>query len=265
MQVMYDERLLEAVFKRDRTIVISGIVGVSVLAWAYMFYLASGMKNMDVGMNMVMPQIQSWGAVDFLLTFVMWTVMMVAMMVPSAAPMVLMFATVNRKRREQEDPFVSTGVFLLGYVVAWAWYSSLATLGQWGLHNTALLSPMMASTSAVLGGMLLLAAGFFQFTPLKYACLTRCRSPLGFLLNEWRDGRRGAFIMGLRSGNYCVVCCWALMSLMFVAGVMSLFWMAVIAAFVLVEKVAPGGRWVSRISGILLIIWGAWMLGETLG
>ncbi len=262
---MYDERLVEAVFKRDRTIVISGIAGVSMLAWAYMIYLASGMKNMDVVMKMVMPQIQSWGAVDFLLTFVMWTVMMVAMMVPSAAPMVLMFATVCRKRRERQDPSVSTGAFLLGYVVAWAWYSFLATLCQWGLHSTALLSPMMASTSAVLGGMLLLAAGIFQFTPLKYACLTRCRSPLGFLLNEWRDGRRGAFIMGLRSGNYCVVCCWALMSLMFVAGVMSLFWMAVIAAFVLVEKVAPGGRWVSRISGILLIIWGAWMLAETLG
>jgi predicted metal-binding membrane protein len=229
-----------------------------------MFYLAWGMKNIDMGLRMAMPQIQSLGAVDFLLTFVMWTVMMVAMMVPSAAPMVLMFGTVNRKRREQQDPFVSTGVFLLGYLVAWAWYSSLATLGQWGLHKAALLSPRMESTSAILGGMLLLAAGIFQFTPLKYACLTRCRSPLGFLLNEWRKGKQGAFIMGLRNGNYCVVCCWALMSLMFVAGVMSVLWMAIIAAFVLVEKVAPGGRWVSRFSGLLLIVWGGWMLTGTL-
>jgi len=184
----------------------------------------------------------------------------VAMMVPSSTPMVLMFASINRKRRERRDPIAPTGMFLIGYIVAWAWYSALATLGQWGLHSAALLSPTMVSSSPILGGLLLLAAGIFQFTPLKYACLIRCRSPLGFLLNEWQEGIRGAFIMGLRSGNYCVVCCWALMSLMFVAGVMSLLWMAVIAAFVLVEKVAPGGQWVSRISGILLILWGSWML-----
>ncbi len=262
---IYHEIPLEAVLKRDRLIVISGIAGVSVLAWAYMFYLAWGVKNMDMGMEMFMPQIQSWGAVDFVLMFVMWTVMMVAMMVPSVTPMVLMFATVSRKRREQQAPFVSTGVFLLGYLVAWAWYSAVATLGQWGLHTAGLLSPMMVSTSPILGGTLLLAAGIFQFTPLKYACLTRCRSPLGFLLNEWREGTRGAFIMGLRNGNYCVVCCWALMSLMFVAGVMSLLWMAIIAAFVLVEKVAPGGNWVSRISGLLFTVWGVWILGGTLG
>jgi predicted metal-binding membrane protein len=197
---------------------------------------------------------------DFSVMFVMWTVMMVAMMVPSTTPMVLMFASINRRRDERLDPIAPAGMFLLGYIVAWAWYSAFATLGQWGLHSAALLSPTMVSSSPILGGVLLLAAGIFQFTPLKYACLNRCRSPLGFLLNEWREGIRGAFIMGLRSGNYCVVCCWAIMSLMFVAGVMSLLWMAVIAAFVLVEKVAPGGQWVSRISGLLLISWGSWML-----
>ncbi len=265
MLAMYHETPLEAVFKRDRTIVISGIAGVSVLAWAYMFYLAWGVKNMDMGMEMFMPQIQPWGAVDFLLMFVMWVVMMVAMMVPSVTPMVLMFATVSRKRREQQAPFVSTGVFLLGYLVAWTSYSTVATLGQWGLHTAGLLSPMMVSTSPILGGTLLLVAGIFQFTPLKYACLTRCRSPLGFLLNEWREGTRGAFIMGLRNGNYCVVCCWALMSLMFASGVMSLLWMAIIAAFVLVEKVVPGRNWVSRVSGLLFTVWGVWILGGTLG
>ncbi len=160
----------------------------------------------------------------------------------------------------QQSPVVPTGVFLLGYLIAWAWYSALATLGQWGLHTAALLSPTMVNASPILGGALLLAAGIFQFTPLKYACLTRCRSPLGFLLNEWRDGTRGALIMGLRNGNFCVVCCWALMSVMFVVGVMSLLWMAIIAAFVLVEKVAPRGLWVSRISGLLFIVWGVWML-----
>lgn len=257
---MYNDTSLEVLLKRDRIIVISGIAGVSILAWAYMFYLAWGIMNMDMGIEMSMPQMQSWGALDFILTFVMWAVMMVAMMVPSASPMVLMFATINRNRREQQSPFVPTGVFLLGYLMAWAWYSALATLGQWGLHTAALLSPTMVNASPILGGALLLAAGIFQFTPLKYACLTRCRSPLGFLLNEWREGTRGALIMGLRNGNFCVVCCWALMSLMFVVGVMSLLWMAIIAAFVLVEKVAPGGLWVSRISGLLFIVWGAWML-----
>ena len=257
---MYSNTPIETVFKRDRIIVISGIVGVSMLAWMYMLYLAWGMKNLDMGMGLSLPHMQAWGAVDFTLMLTMWTVMMVAMMVPSSTPMVLMFASINRKRRERRDPIAPTGMFLIGYIVAWAWYSALATLGQWGLHSAALLSPTMVSSSPILGGLLLLAAGIFQFTPLKYACLIRCRSPLGFLLNEWQEGIRGAFIMGLRSGNYCVVCCWALMSLMFVAGVMSLLWMAVIAAFVLVEKVAPGGQWVSRISGILLILWGSWML-----
>ena len=257
---MNSRTTIEAVFKRDRIIVISGIAVVSILAWMYMIYLVWGMKNLDMGMEMSGPHLHSWGVMDFSLMFVMWTVMMVAMMVPSTTPMVLMFASINRRRSERLDPIAPTGMFLLGYLSAWAWYSALATLGQWGLHSAALLSPTMVSTSPILGGVLLLAAGIFQFTPLKYACLTRCRSPLGFLLNEWREGIRGAFIMGLRSGNYCVVCCWALMSLMFVAGVMSLLWMAVIAAFVLVEKVAPGGQWVSRISGLLLILWGAWML-----
>jgi len=257
---MYHETSLEAVFKRDRAIVISGIVGISVLAWAYMFYLAWGMKSMDMGIKISIPQMQTWGTVDFVLMFVMWAVMMVAMMIPSAAPMILMFATINRKRSELQHPFVHTGVFLLGYLAAWVWYSALATLTQWSLNTTALLSPMMVSTSPILGGVFLLVAGIFQFTPLKHACLTRCRSPLGFLLNEWREGTQGAFTMGLKNGNYCVICCWALMSLMFVAGVMSLLWMAIIAVFVLVEKVAPAGRWVSRISGFLLVLWGSWML-----
>jgi predicted metal-binding membrane protein len=262
---MYHEPPLETLLRRDRAILIFGITGISVFAWAYMFYLAWGMKNIAIGMEITIPQMRSWGAVDFIFIFIMWMVMMVAMMVPSAAPMILMYATINRKRREQDGPFVATGVFLFGYLVAWAWYSAFATIGQWGLHTAALLSPMMVSNSPILGGALLLAAGVFQFTPLKYACLSRCRSPLGFLLNEWREGTWGAFAMGLRSGNFCVVCCWVLMSLMFVAGAMNLLWMAIIAAFVLVEKVAPGGHVVSRASGVLFIAWGTLMLVGALG
>lgn len=242
----------------------SGLAGVVVLAWAYIFYLASGMESMGTGMEVAMPHMRSWGPADFILLFIMWGVMMVAMMVPSAAPMVLMFATVNRRRRQRQGPFVPTGVFLLGYVVVWAVFSALATLAQWGLHSAALLSPMMVSTSPLLGGALLVSAGIFQLTPFKNACLTHCRSPLGFLLNDWREGTRGALNMGLHHGSYCVGCCWVLMSLLFVAGVMNLLWVAIIAAFVLVEKVAPAGHWVGRATGLLLMVWGAWMAAGAL-
>lgn len=245
---------LENLLKRDRAIVMTGLVLVTALAWAYVFYLAHGTKEAAT------PHIQPLGGLDFLLAFVMWAVMMTAMMVPSAAPTILIFATINRKRREQGNPFVHIGFFLLSYLAAWAGYSALAAVTQWGLHNAAMLSPKMALASPILSGGLLLTAGVFQFTPLKYACLTRCRTPVGFIMTEWREGRRGAFIMGLRNGNYCVGCCWALMALIFVAGVMSLLWMAIIAAFVLLEKVAPGGRRVSHISGLLFIAWGIWMV-----
>lgn len=247
---------IEAVLKRDRTIVLLGLGLLTVLSWLYMFHLAGKMEGMDMGMEMAMPQMQPWSAMDFFLMFIMWCVMMVAMMVPSAAHMVLLFAGINRKRAEKQDPFVPTGIFLLGYLAVWCGFSAVATVAQWGLHTSALLSPMMASANPLLGGGLLVAAGIFQWTPLKYACLSRCRSPLGYLLTEWRDGPGGAFLMGVKHGNYCTVCCWALMSLMFVAGVMSLLWMAIIAGFVLLEKAAPAGRWISRVSGTLLVAWG---------
>jgi predicted metal-binding membrane protein len=261
---MHYEATLEEVLKRDRTVILSGLAGVVALAWVYMFYLAWDTRNMDMGMEMTMPRMQAWGSVDFVLMLVMWAVMMVAMMVPSAAPMILMFATVNRRRREQQSPFVPTGVFLLGYLILWTGFSAVATLAQWGFHTAALLSPMMVSTSPILGAVLLLTAGIFQWTPLKHACLAHCRSPLGFLMTEWREGARGTLIMGLRHGGYCVVCCWLLMALLFVAGVMNLFWVAIIAALVLVEKVIPAGHWVSRVAGLLFIGWGAWMAAAAL-
>jgi len=211
-------------------------------------------------MEMVTPRLAPWGAGDFLLTIIMWAVMMVAMMTSSAAPMVLTFATINRKSREQQRPFVPTVIFFSGYLVVWSSFAALATLAQWGLHEGALLSPTLESTSPILGGTLLLAAGGYQLTPLKRVCLTQCRSPLGFIMADWREGARGALIMGLRHGAYCVGCCWVLMGLLFVAGVMNLLWVGAIAAFILIEKVAPLGNWVSRATGILLMAWGAAMV-----
>jgi predicted metal-binding membrane protein len=192
--------------------------------------------------------------------FLMWAEMMVAMMLPSAAPMILTFAAVNRKRREQEEPFVPAGIFVLGYLAIWTGFSVLAALAQWALHSTALLSPMMVSTSPVLGGTLLIMAGVFQWTPLKHACLRHCRSPLSFLITDWREGSGGAFIMGLKHGAYCTGCCWFLMALLFVAGVMNMWWVALIAIFVLLEKIAPKGLLIGKVTGLLLAGWGLWMI-----
>ena len=254
---------LESVLKRDQVFVLSGVVALVALAWAYLFYLAQSTSGM--GSGMAMAQLEPWSAADFGLMFVMWAVMMVAMMVPTAAPMILLFATVNRRYREQERPYVPTGVFLSGYVIVWSGFAALATMANWGLHINSLLSSMMGtSSSAYLGGALLLTAGIFQWSPLKYVCLSRCRSPLGFLMSEWWEGAGGALRMGLKHGVYCLGCCWVLMGLLFVLGVMNLVWIAALAAFVLMEKVIPRGLLVSRVTGLLLAGWGAWMVAAEL-
>src|SRR5437762_1815279 len=258
---------IESVLKRDRAVVLAGLVALSALAWGYMVHEARAMAHTGVcqcaGMKMSGPDTQSWSATTLLPLFLMWAEMMVAMMTPSAAPMILTFAMVNRKRREQERPFVPTGIFLLGYLVVWTGFSALAALAQWILHARALLSPMMVSTSPLLGGALLIVAGVFQWTPLKNACLTHCRSPLSFLMADWREGKTGAFIMGLKHGAYCAGCCWFLMALLFVAGVMNMWWVAIISVLVLLEKAAPKGPWLGRLVGILLVAWGGWMLAGT--
>jgi len=246
----------------DRAIVAAGLLGVAGLGWLYIVRLGREMAVM-ADMAMAMPQMTPWDLADFVLTFLMWAVMMVAMMVPSASPMILTFATINRKRLVDEAPLIRTGLFLVGYLLVWAGYSLLAALGQWGLHAAALITPAMAVTPW-LGGVLLVAAGIYQFTPLKDVCLSRCQSPFGFILTQWREGAAGALVMGLRHGAFCVGCCWVLMALLFVAGVMNLLWVAAIAAFVLLEKVAPLGRVVSRFAGAVLILWGAWLLARAL-
>jgi predicted metal-binding membrane protein len=250
----------ETVLRRERIVVLSGLALVVALSWAYVYSLASHMRNMEMATEMAMPQMQAWGIADFALMFSMWAVMMIAMMTPSAAPMILIFAGVNRRRREQEHSYVPTSVFLVGYLVVWAAFGVLATAAQWGLHAVSLLSPVAAITSPVLGGVLLLVAGTYQWTPLKHACLSKCRSPMGFVLHEWREGRWGAFLMGLKHGGYCTGCCWTLMALLFVAGIMNLLWVAAIAGFVLLEKAAPGGERLGRMAGVVLVGWGVWVI-----
>jgi predicted metal-binding membrane protein len=246
--------------KAQRLVTYAGLAGIILLAWAYLVYLAATMQMTDMGIDISMPAMQAWGVTDTTLTFLMWAVMMVAMMTPSALPVLSMFRTVSQRQHKENDRLSSTWLFLLGYLVTWVVFSAVATLAQWGLHSAALLTPLMASASPLLGGALLVAAGIYQLTPLKEACLSHCRTPLGFLLAEWREGKLGPLVMGMRHGLYCVGCCWLLMALLFVGGVMNLVWVALLAAYVLVEKVAPGRLWLSRISGVVAIAWGLWLV-----
>jgi predicted metal-binding membrane protein len=253
---------LERVLKRDRAITALGLAAIAALAWCYTILIApmGGGDMAGAASHMAMPQDQPWSGVDFLLMFAMWMVMMVAMMLPSAAPMILLFAGANRKRQQAQDPYLPTSLFAGAYIVVWAGFAAMATLANWALHSRGLMTSMMGRALPLWGGGLLIAAGVYQFTPLKLACLNKCRSPLAFLMSEWREGRLGTFVMGLRHGGYCLLCCWALMALLFVLGVMNLAWIALLAAFVLIEKLACSGPWLSRASGLLLIGWGAWMV-----
>ncbi len=209
-------------------------------------------KMADMGMTLDMP----WTAADVFFTFAMWTVMMVAMMAASAAPVVLLFAGMNRGRGGRRWPLV-VFAFGAGYLLVWTAFSAGAALAQWALHRAAMLSPAMTTSSARLGGVILIAAGVYQLTPFKGACLSHCRSPLGFLMSHWRDGTAGALRMGMAHGTYCVGCCWALMGVLFVVGVMNLVWVAAMTIFVLVEKIGPAGAWVARVAGVAMVAAGA--------
>jgi predicted metal-binding membrane protein len=261
-----DAVAVEAILKRDKLVVGGGLIALTLIAWCYMAYEAHGMNSTGIcccaGMKMSGPDKTDWDATRLLPLFLMWAEMMVAMMIPSAAPMILTFASVNRKRRERAQPFVPTFVFVSGYLLVWTAFSLAAALAQWIFHSMALLSPKMVSTSPVLAGVLLGAAGVFQWTHLKGACLRHCRTPLSFLMTQWQEGYKGALVMGLRHGTFCTGCCWALMALLFVSGVMNMWWIAVITSFVLVEKLALKGLWVGRAAGILLCGWGVWNMAQ---
>ncbi|MEE2965320.1 MAG: DUF2182 domain-containing protein [Acidobacteriota bacterium] len=254
--------------RRDRVVLVSAIAVLAVLAWAYTARLAAGMGTMSMdamAATVAMPSTQSWSLDDLVFMFGMWTVMMVAMMLPSATPMVLLFARVMRKREREGRPFVPTALFVIGYLLVWVGFSAMATVANWGLHVAGLLSSMMGRTTPLIGGVVLLLAGAFQWTPLKDACLNHCRSPLVFLTAHWNDGRGGTLMMGLHHGLYCLGCCWLLMSLLFVLGIMNLPWIAVLTVFVLLEKILPRGRLVSRLSGGVFAIWGMALLATGVG
>ena len=215
---------------------------------------------MDGG-AMMAPELGRWSTADALAMFLMWSVMMVGMMTPSVAPMILIYARVARQAEARGTPFAPAGWFALGYFLAWTAFALAATSLQWGLERTLLLSPMMASASPIFGGLLLIAAGVYQWTPFKNACLSQCQSPLAFIQRHggFRGERGAALALGLRHGAYCIGCCWALMALLFVGGVMNLLWIAAIAALVLAEKLVPG-RLVPRATGLAMIVAGVLLL-----
>ncbi len=207
----------------------------------------------------------TWDARYFMLVFLMWCVMMTAMMLPGAAPMILLFAQVVQRGAHAEAHVARTYAFGGGYLAAWAVFSLAATILQSLLARAALMSPMMEYTSTTIGGLTLMAAGSYQWTPLKRRCLIHCRSPLDWLSHSWRPGLGGAVSMGASHGVYCMGCCWVLMLLLFFGGVMNLTWIALIGGFVLVEKLAPFGVRIGRIGGALLVAAGIWQISVVIG
>jgi predicted metal-binding membrane protein len=226
---------------------VSALAGVSVAGWLFLGWLA---VDMDAPLaQLAMPMSPAWRTANLLAVWAMWSVMMVAMMLPSALPMILTFVQVAQRNGER----ARAQAFVAAYVLVWLGFGAAGTAAQWALQASRWLDPMAVSTSAPLTGGLLIAAGLYQFSPLKRACLLSCRTPLGFLLGEWRPGVRGAFVMGLRHGMLCLGCCWALMTLLFIGGVMNVLWVAALAAVVAIEKLAPGGERIGRLLGLALL------------
>ncbi len=257
--------MVARLIRRDRVVITSCIVLITALAWAYLVHLHQQMSSSVmpdsamVKMGMVIDA--PWGACDVFFTFLMWAVMMVGMMSPAAAPVLFLFAGMHAKHEEHSMP-VPVLLFGLGYITVWLGFSASAALAQWGLHQGALLSSSTAASSHLLAGVILIAAGAYQLTPAKGACLRQCQSPLGFLLSNWREGAKGALEMGLRHGLYCLGCCWALMCVLFAVGIMNLAWVAALTAFILVEKFGRTGASVARVGGLAMIVFGVLVIAR---
>ncbi|MGH7056172.1 MAG: DUF2182 domain-containing protein [Stellaceae bacterium] len=255
---------LVRLLRHDQAIVVAGLILAIAIAWgSLLFGLNAPMPEMPAMAGRMAMTAPVWTPPYAALQCLMWLVMMAAMMLPSAAPVILLAAGIARRSAARGAP--RAAAFALGYLLIWSGFSVAATAAQWGLHKAGLLSPRMAVGNAVLAGVVLAAAGIYQWMPLKAACLRHCRSPLGFLLAHWRDGALGGVAVGLRHGLYCLGCCAVLMALLFVGGVMNLLWIAGIALLVLIEKLLPWGGRTCRLSGAVLTLWGAAALAGAAG
>lgn len=255
---------LEQVLKRDRIVVGVALAAITTVAWLYLLRLNSAMSSSAVmlsmpGMPAMGPAQNPFTPINLMLVIAMWATMMVGMMIPSASPMILLYARVARRAHAEGKPFAATGWFAGGYVLAWTAFAIIASVAQSELSSVALITPMMSTASDSLAGAILITAGLYQWTPLKSRCLVQCQAPLGFLQRHggFRRDVRGSLALGLTHGVYCIGCCWALMALLFVGGVMNVLWVAALSIFVLLEKLIPVGAWVSRSTGLILIVAGA--------
>jgi len=265
---------MEALLKRDRLVVLGSLLVLLAIAWAYLFHLSSEMASIFFAIPMDMPGMEGMPGMsgtpsatgllaEFALLALMWSVMMVGMMLPSAAPTILLFSAVERKRGER--PIASrVAFFVAGYLLVWTFFSLIAAAGQTFLARLGLMSPQMAMTGAALAGAVFILAGLYEFTPLKSRCLVHCRSPIDWIPRHMRPGRTGALRMGVQHGAFCVGCCWVLMLLLFVGGVMNLLWVAAIAAIVLAQKLVPGGLVAARIAGAVFIACGIVLIARPL-
>jgi predicted metal-binding membrane protein len=248
--------MLLALLQRDRMIVLAGLLTVVLLAWGWLLFGAGlEMEQMDMGGGQIMLMAPEWSAAYAIMIFFMWAIMMMAMMLPSAAPAILLAAALMAQRNGNRL-FGPAGLFALGYLLVWSGFSLVAMVLQFGLDRAGLLSADMASANARLAAVLLIVAGIYQWTAWKQACLVQCRSPAEQLARFWRQGRSGPLLAGAMHGLFCVGCCWLLMVLLFVGGLMNLVWIAALALLVLLEKLLPGGARVGRLTGIALIVWG---------
>lgn len=265
---------VEVVLRRDRVVVLAALVLITALAWADLAFLSkdmamggmdmTGYRMIPAGRDLMMPATEPWKPIEFGYVFAMWAVMMIGMMTPSVAPMILLYARVGRQATSSGKPFAAAAWFAGGYLLAWTAFSLVATSLQWALERASLLTPMMESAGNVLGGVILVVAGLYQWTPVKHACLINCQSPLAFMMRHggFRGDPGGALLLGSRHGLYCIGCCWALMALLFVGGIMNLLWIAALAFLVLLEKALPSGRLIPRLSGIIFVAIGGWLLAR---
>ena len=285
------ETVVTEALRRDRAMVVMAILIITVLAWAHILWLVAQMgmaevataataedamagmhmpggsgtmdgMDMGSGVGTVEPVLRPWSIADGALIFSMWAVMMVGMMTPSAAPMALLYAAVGRTAGASGRPLAATGWLVAGYLSAWIAFSLAATGAQWTLTRLALLTPMMESASSIFGGIVLIATGLYQWSPLKDICLRQCQTPLGFLMSRggFRSDPFAALRLGAEHGAYCVGCCWALMTLLFVGGIMNVLWIAGLMILILLEKVVPMGRLIPRVAGAVIAVGGVFLL-----
>jgi len=247
---------VERVLRHDRWIILGGLGVMTALAWAYTLTGA----GMDMGADGMVPVANPWTFSQVGTVLAMWWAMMVAMMLPSAASTILLSAALNRRSNAARLPFGSAGAFAAGYLIVWLLFSIAAVAAQWVLQSTGMLTPMMQVSGNLLAGAILLAAGFWQLTPAKRACLRHCRSPVDFLVRQRRPDQLGALLVGISHGGYCVGCCWVLMTLLLVGGVMNPYWIAALTLYVVMEKQFLRGEQIGKIAGVVLILAGLLML-----